>query len=121
MIETKNTFFLKKQLSFFQNNNNNITKWFPKRKGFANAIVLVGNGSILFDQVETHYINPENMPPDKPYQNGSTEKYNLLCTIFKRKFYLIYRISEYINTALGYNITDTFPMWTCWNEYPNTS
>ncbi len=44
-------------------------KWFPKAKGFANSVILFGfgGGSIIFDQIQTLYINPDNYSPDKPY------------------------------------------------------
>lgn len=44
-------------------------KWFPEKKGLANSAILFGYGAsaIIFDQVQTIYINPDNYPPDKPY------------------------------------------------------
>ena len=49
----------------------NKIKWFPNSKGMANAVVLFGYGasSVVFDQVQTLYINPNNFSPDKPYSN----------------------------------------------------
>ena len=47
------------------------SKTFPDNKGFANSVILFGFGasSIIFDQVETLYVNPDNYPPDKPYSD----------------------------------------------------
>lgn len=46
-------------------------KWFPDRKGLANSAILFGYGAsaIIFDQVQTFYINPNNYAPDKPYSS----------------------------------------------------
>ncbi len=48
-------------------------KWFGKSRGKSSAVILfgLGSGSILFNQLETLYINPENYSPDKPF----SEKY----------------------------------------------
>lgn len=44
-------------------------KWFPDKKGLANSAILFGYGAsaVIFDQVQTIYINPNNYAPDKPY------------------------------------------------------
>ena len=48
-----------------------ILKWFPNSKGFASSAVLfgIGAGSIIFDEIQTQYINPNNYSPDKAYSN----------------------------------------------------
>lgn len=45
--------------------------WFPENKGFANSAILFGYGAsaIIFSEVQTQYINPNNYSPDKPYSN----------------------------------------------------
>jgi hypothetical protein len=42
-----------------------------------NGIVLAGfgGGSFIFNQVQTAYINPQNLGPDQPTFPGSTTKY----------------------------------------------
>lgn len=54
-----------------------VFQWFPNSKGLVNSIVLLGfgGGPILFNQLQTLYINPGNYNPDKPFANGSDEKY----------------------------------------------
>lgn len=49
--------------------NKAIFKWFPKSQGLANSAILSANGFsiLIFNQVQTFYINPQNLPPDKPY------------------------------------------------------
>lgn len=49
-------------------------KWFPNNKGLANSAILFGYGAggIIFNQVQTQFINPNNYSPDKEY---SGEKY----------------------------------------------
>ena len=44
-------------------------KWFPHSKGFASSCILFGYGvsALVFDQIQTLYINPDNYSPDKPY------------------------------------------------------
>ena len=44
-------------------------KWWPKHTGFASSIMMfgLGTGGVLFNQIETFYINPKNYSPDKPY------------------------------------------------------
>ena len=53
-------------------------KWFPNSKGTANSAILFGYGAggIIFNQVQTNFINPNNYSPDKPYSNEfPDEKY----------------------------------------------
>ncbi|CAF0937012.1 unnamed protein product [Brachionus calyciflorus] len=53
-------------------------KWFPKNNGFSNSIILFGYGtsSIIFDQIQTMYINPNNLSPDQVFSSiNSNEKY----------------------------------------------
>lgn len=44
-------------------------KWFPSNKGLANSAILFGGGAggIIFTELETLYINPQNQSPDMPY------------------------------------------------------
>jgi len=44
-------------------------KWFPESKGLASSCILFGYGAggIVFNQVITRYINPDNLSPDMPY------------------------------------------------------
>ena len=46
-------------------------KWFPQKKGLANSIILFGYGAsaIVFSELQTQYINPNNYSPDKPYSD----------------------------------------------------
>jgi MFS transporter, OFA family, oxalate/formate antiporter len=46
-----------------------VMKWFPNNRGLATSIIMLGSGAsgIIFNQVQTQYINPNNIPPDKPY------------------------------------------------------
>ncbi|CAF0966220.1 unnamed protein product [Brachionus calyciflorus] len=52
--------------------------WFPNRRGLANSIILFGYGAsaIAFNQIQTKYINPNNISPDKAFSpEFPTEKY----------------------------------------------
>ncbi len=46
-------------------------KWFVESRGKASSFILfgLGSGSIIFNQIETLYINPDNYSPDKPFSN----------------------------------------------------
>ncbi|RNA25051.1 oxalate:formate antiporter-like isoform X1 [Brachionus plicatilis] len=53
-------------------------KWFPNKSGLSVSAILFGYGasSILFDQIQTMYINPGNLSPDKPFSSSfPDEKY----------------------------------------------
>ncbi|XP_023228151.1 uncharacterized protein LOC111628560 [Centruroides sculpturatus] len=52
-------------------------KWFPNRKGLVNGIVVsgFGLGALIFNQVQTTYLNPKNLVPDK---NGYFEDDEIL-------------------------------------------
>ena len=55
-----------------------MSKWFPKSQGFATAVIMFGfgTGSLIFNQMQTLFINPNNYPPDKPYSDRfPDEKY----------------------------------------------
>jgi MFS family permease len=45
-------------------------KWFPNSKGSANSAILFGYGigGIIFNQIQTQFINPNNYSPDKSYR-----------------------------------------------------
>uniref|UniRef100_A0A2C9L5X0 Major facilitator superfamily (MFS) profile domain-containing protein n=1 Tax=Biomphalaria glabrata TaxID=6526 RepID=A0A2C9L5X0_BIOGL len=49
-------------------------RWFPERKGLVNGLVVAGfgGGAFIFNQVQTAFINPDNLQADKEV-NG--EKY----------------------------------------------
>lgn len=49
--------------------NNFFCQWFPRKSGLAVSTILFGYGasSILFDQIQTMYINGDNLSPDKPF------------------------------------------------------
>ena len=40
-----------------------ICQWMPSHRGFANGVVVAGfgAGALIFDQVQTAYINPHNL------------------------------------------------------------
>lgn len=42
-------------------------KWFPQKKGLVNGMVVAGfgGGAFIFNQVQTAFINPDNLPADK--------------------------------------------------------
>ncbi len=46
-------------------------KWFVESRGKASSFILfgLGSGSIVFNQIETLYINPNNYSPDKPFSD----------------------------------------------------
>lgn len=53
-------------------------RWFPESRGFANSAILFGYGAggIIFNQLQTQFINPDNYSPDKPYSDEyPDEKY----------------------------------------------
>ncbi|XP_077988245.1 apicoplast pyruvate carrier 1-like [Glandiceps talaboti] len=54
-----------------------VVRWFPARKGFVTGIVVAGYafGAFLFGVVEKFFINPSNLPPDKPDPNDPYTKY----------------------------------------------
>ncbi len=41
-------------------------KWFPNRRGMASGVIVAGFGlgAFVFNQVQTAYVNPNNIPPD---------------------------------------------------------
>ncbi len=47
--------------------------WMPKWKGFANGIVVAGFGlgALIFNAIQTNYINPENITPTKDANGDS--------------------------------------------------
>jgi len=53
-------------------------RWMPEKKGLVAGFVVAGfgAGAFIFNQVITHYINPENKSPTLvPYENHQDEKY----------------------------------------------
>ncbi|RUS90172.1 hypothetical protein EGW08_002051 [Elysia chlorotica] len=52
-------------------------KWFPERKGLVNGLVVAGfgGGAFIFNQVQTAFINPDNLPAELDVGNES----NVLC------------------------------------------
>jgi hypothetical protein len=51
-------------------------KWLPERPTFAVGMIVCGfgGGALIFNQVVTAYINPDNLSPDLETADG--EKYN---------------------------------------------
>ncbi|KAL5004644.1 hypothetical protein ScPMuIL_018100 [Solemya velum] len=49
-------------------------KWLPNHKGLVNGVIVAGfgSGAFIFDQVQTAYINPDNLKPD---QTVGSDKY----------------------------------------------
>ncbi|BFZ00819.1 hypothetical protein BsWGS_03857 [Bradybaena similaris] len=43
-----------------------VMRWFPEWKGLVNGLVVAGfgGGAFIFDQVQTAFINPDNLKPD---------------------------------------------------------
>ncbi|XP_035680847.1 oxalate:formate antiporter-like isoform X1 [Branchiostoma floridae] len=52
-------------------------KWMPERKGLVKGLVLagLGGGSFIFDQVQTAYLNPNNLSPDVEDPEDPSSKY----------------------------------------------
>ena len=52
------------------------TQWIPEHKGRVTGIVMIGfgGGSLIFDQIQTAYINPANLSPNVSVSEGSKEK-----------------------------------------------
>ncbi|XP_065840960.1 L-lactate transporter-like [Oscarella lobularis] len=51
--------------------------WWPKKKGLVAGFVVAGfgAGAAIFDQVQTHFINPKGLNPTVPDPKNSDEKY----------------------------------------------
>lgn len=51
-------------------------RWLPRWKGIANGVVVAGFGfgALIFDFVQTSYINPDNLAPE-PSDGNNNEKY----------------------------------------------
>eukprot|EP00058_Branchiostoma_floridae_P015308 XP_002600796.1 hypothetical protein BRAFLDRAFT_95083 [Branchiostoma floridae] len=51
--------------------------WMPERKGLVKGLVLagLGGGSFIFDQVQTAYLNPNNLSPDVEDPEDPSSKY----------------------------------------------
>lgn len=53
-------------------------RWLPERKGLVSGYVVAGYGAgaLIFNEVITHYINPDNISPTLvPYPSAPDEKY----------------------------------------------
>ncbi|XP_072035072.1 apicoplast pyruvate carrier 1-like isoform X2 [Amphiura filiformis] len=52
-------------------------KWLPEKKGLANGFVVAGfgGGAFIFNQVQTAYINPNNIAPNISLPKHPDEKY----------------------------------------------
>ena len=73
----------------------------PQRKGLVNGIVLAGfgGGAFIFNQIQTAYVNPNNLVPDKEVdgdlyvrsviESESTITYNVHFCIFLATFLLV--------------------------------
>ena len=66
-------------------------KWFPNSKGSANSAILFGYGigGIIFNQIQTQFINPNNYSPDKSYRY-------IFCYLIYAIIFFIYFINIYI-------------------------
>ncbi|KAK0059761.1 oxalate:formate antiporter-like isoform X1, partial [Biomphalaria pfeifferi] len=62
-------------------------RWFPERKGLVNGLVVAGfgGGAFIFNQVQTAFINPDNLQADKEV-NG--EKYFVEASILDQVPYV---------------------------------
>ena len=56
-------------MSFFQ--------WFPTHPSLATGLIVAGfgGGALIFNQVITNYINPDNLPPDLTTNDGDKYVY----------------------------------------------
>ncbi|KAI3388043.1 hypothetical protein SNEBB_008849 [Seison nebaliae] len=62
-------------------------QWLPEKQGYASGFVLsgFGLGAFVFNQIQTHYINPQNLHPDEPYSvDFPSEKYFSQESLLKR-------------------------------------
>ena len=59
-------------------------KWFPKWKGIANGVVVAGFGlgALIFDAVQTFYINPQNLSADSDKHFTEPELLDRVPTMF---------------------------------------
>ncbi len=73
-------------------------KWFPESKGKANSVILfgLGAGGILFNIIQTDYVNPKNLSPDSLYSNRTLDKYTFNPSLIKKMFiYFQIRLKYY--------------------------
>ncbi|XP_060593787.1 uncharacterized protein LOC132748238 [Ruditapes philippinarum] len=81
-------------------------KWLPERSSFAVGMIVSGSGggALIFNQVVTTYINPDNLPPDLETADG--EKYFTNKEVLDRipTFFLllagIYAITQFLGILL---------------------
>ena len=54
-----------------------VIRWFPSHKGLVNGIIVAGygGGALVFNFVQTEYLNPHNYSPTKVCHDHSHEKY----------------------------------------------
>ena len=54
-----------------------VIRWFPSHKGLVNGIIVAGygGGALVFNFVQTEYLNPHNYSPTKVCPDRSHEKY----------------------------------------------
>ncbi|XP_064615844.1 uncharacterized protein LOC135479869 [Liolophura sinensis] len=61
-------------------------KWLPAKKGLVTGLVQMGfgAGAFVLNQIQTIYINPENLTPDEAISNQSNEKYFTQVAVLER-------------------------------------
>ncbi|XP_071945924.1 apicoplast pyruvate carrier 1-like [Antedon mediterranea] len=52
-------------------------KWMPEKKGLVNGLITGGHGiaAVIWNPIETEYINPDNLSPNSSLKEEPTEKY----------------------------------------------
>ena len=70
------TIAMKVTAALYLDLDNIFLKWFPKNTGFSNSVILFGFGisSVIFNQVQTFYINPNNKSPDVSFSPSNQEE-----------------------------------------------
>ena len=61
-------------------------RWFPSHKGLVNGIIVAGYGAgaLVFNFVQSEYLNPDNYSPTQHTRDGSHEKYFTDESLLKR-------------------------------------
>lgn len=98
-------------------------KWFPQRKGLVNGIVVAGYGlgALIFNQVQTGFLNPENKSPEN---NGYFKDPEILDRVPKVLLLLggVYAAMELIGCIILFSApTETLSDKTALLESPNIS
>ena len=55
-------------------------QWFTTHPSLATGLIVAGfgGGALIFNQVITNYINPDNLPPDLTTDDGDKYVYQLI-------------------------------------------